>query len=116
MPITPTSQRTLTIIAAFTAKPGAEGRLRDELNAMIAPSLAEEGCLGYQPYADPERADRMVIVEEWVDEAALAHHFTLPHFKRVATALDEILAEPFTLRRLTDVAELSTGETGRPFQ
>ncbi|MGW0806773.1 putative quinol monooxygenase [Nonomuraea sp. NPDC002799] len=94
---------TLTIIARFTAKPGAEERLREELNAMIAPSLAEEGCLGYQPYADPARADRMIIVEEWTSGAALEYHFSLPHFKHVAQALDEILAEPFTLRRLTDV-------------
>ncbi|GHB51616.1 antibiotic biosynthesis monooxygenase [Streptomyces cirratus] len=94
---------TLVIIARFTAKPGREGRLRDELHAMIEPSLAEEGCLGYEPYADPHRPDRMVIVEEWADPAALDHHFSLPHFRHVAEVLDEILAEPFTLRRLGEV-------------
>ncbi|ROO84860.1 quinol monooxygenase YgiN [Actinocorallia herbida] len=94
---------TLTIVAGFRAEPGQEQRLRDELNAMIAPSLAEEGCLGYQPYADPHRPDRMIIVEEWADEAALDFHFSLPHFQHVARVLEEILAEPFTLRRLTDV-------------
>lgn len=94
---------TLTLIAGFTAKPGQEQRLRDELQAMIAPSLAEEGCIAYQPYTHPTRADRMVIVEEWVDAAALEHHFTLPHFEHVAAVLAEILAEPFTLRRLTDI-------------
>ncbi|GGT42066.1 putative quinol monooxygenase [Nonomuraea spiralis] len=94
---------TLTIVAGFRAEPGQEERLRQELNAMIEPSLAEEGCLGYQPYADPERPDRMIIVEEWADDAALVHHFSLPHFKHVAQVLEEILAEPFTLRRLTDV-------------
>ncbi|MFE3753923.1 putative quinol monooxygenase [Nocardia tengchongensis] len=94
---------TLTIIAGFVAKPGQEQRLRDELDAMIAPSLAEEGCLAYQPFADPSRADHMTIVEEWVSSAALDHHFSLPHFTHVAQVLDEILAEPFTLRRLTDI-------------
>ncbi|WP_328392122.1 putative quinol monooxygenase [Nocardia sp. NBC_00416] len=94
----------LSIIAGFTARPGQEQRLRDELTAMIAPSLAEPGCLGYHPYSDPARPDRMIIMEEWTDAAALDHHFTLPHFERVAAALEEILAEPFTLRRLTDVS------------
>lgn len=94
---------TLTIVAGFTARPGQEQRLRDELNAMIAPSLAEEGCLGYQPYTDPNRPDRMIIVEEWADSAALDFHFSLPHFEHIAQVLEEILAEPFTLRRLTDV-------------
>lgn len=94
--------KTLVLVAGFVAKPGREQRLRDELNAMIAPSVAEEGCLGYQPYADPDRPERMIILEEWVDDDALDHHFTLPHFRHVAKVLEEILAEPFTLRRLTD--------------
>ncbi|MET8337552.1 putative quinol monooxygenase [Streptosporangium canum] len=94
---------TLTIVAGFVAQPGQEQRLRDELNAMITPSLAEEGCLGYRPYADPNRPERMIIVEEWADSAALDHHFSLPHFKHVAQVLEQILAEPFTLRRLTDI-------------
>jgi quinol monooxygenase YgiN len=93
---------TLTIVASFIAKPGQEQRLRHELNAMIEPSLAEEGCLCYQPFDDPHRAGRMIIVEEWASSAALDHHFSLPHFLHVAQVLDEILAEPFTLRRLTD--------------
>ncbi|MEV6427975.1 antibiotic biosynthesis monooxygenase [Nocardia sp. NPDC051463] len=98
-----TDSGTLTLIAGFTAKPGQEQRLRDELTAMIEPSLAEAGCLAYQPYSDPHRPDRMIIVEEWVDSAALDYHFTLAHFEHLAVVLDEILAEPFTLRRMTDL-------------
>ncbi|MET9364611.1 putative quinol monooxygenase [Streptomyces sp. NPDC006632] len=94
---------TLTLVASFVAKPGQEERLRDELNAMIAPSVAEEGCLGYQPFTDPNHLERMIILEEWVDSRALDHHFTLPHFQHVAKVLDEILAESFTLRKLTDI-------------
>lgn len=96
---------TLTIIATFTAKPGQEERLHAELHAMITPTLAEEGCLGYQPFAHPSRPDRMILLEEWTDSAALDRHFTLPHFTRVAAVLAEILAEPFALRRLTDVPD-----------
>ena len=38
--------------------------VQEELSAMISPSLAEEGCPGYQPHADPARPERMAIVEE----------------------------------------------------
>ncbi|MEV6265120.1 putative quinol monooxygenase [Streptomyces sp. NPDC051784] len=93
----------LTLVARFVAKPGQEERLRDELNAMIAPSVAEEGCLGYQPFTDPNHPERMIILEEWASSEALDHHFTLPHFQHVANVLDEVLAEPFTLRKLTDI-------------
>lgn len=94
---------TLTIVAAFIAKPGQGMQLRDALSAMIAPSLAEDGCIRYQPLTDPSSPDRMILIEEWADGAALERHFSLPHFKHVATVLPEVLAEPFTLRRLTDV-------------
>ncbi|RJO76973.1 antibiotic biosynthesis monooxygenase [Nocardia panacis] len=94
---------TLTVIAEFTAKPGQEQRLLDELTAMIAPSLAEDGCLAYQPYSHPTHPDRVILVEEWIDAAALEHHFALPHFQHVAAVLEGILAQPFTLRRLNEI-------------
>jgi quinol monooxygenase YgiN len=40
-----------------------------------------------------------------VDEAALQRHFGTSHFKEVAEVLDDVLAEPFTLRRLTSASE-----------
>lgn len=95
----------LTLIAGFRAKPGQEDRLREELNAMVAPSTAEPGCLGYRPLTDPNEPGAMVCLEQWVDEAALQFHFTTPHFTHIAAALDDILAEPFTLTRLTELAE-----------
>lgn len=36
-----------TLIASFEAKPGREQALKRELNAMVKPSLAEDGCLDY---------------------------------------------------------------------
>jgi quinol monooxygenase YgiN len=98
----------LTLIAAFQAKPGQEERLREELNAMIEPSESEPGCLGYRPMVDPNRPGAMIIVEEWVDQAALDHHFTTPHFKRVVGVLDELLAEPFTLKMLISAPEVAS--------
>jgi quinol monooxygenase YgiN len=92
----------LTVIAAFEARPGDEDRLRTALEGMIEPSLDEPGCLAYQPYADQNDASRMVIVEEWTGRDALDFHFTTPHFLHVAGVLDRILAQPFTIRYLVD--------------
>lgn len=99
------TQERLTLIAGFQAKPGQETRLREALEAMVEPSEAEPGCLSYRPLADPNRPGAMICLEEWVDEAALQRHFGTSHFKEVAKVLDEILAEPFTLRRLTSASE-----------
>lgn len=46
-----------------------------------------------------------LVVEEWANAAALEYHFSLPRFTHVAAVLEEILAEPFTLRRLGGVSE-----------
>ncbi|KPC64924.1 putative quinol monooxygenase [Streptomyces chattanoogensis] len=90
----------LIVVAECLAAPGKEDRLRTALEAMIEPSLEEPGCLAYQPYADPNRPARMVIVEEWTGPVALAEHFATPHFRHVRQVLDLVLAEPMTLRKL----------------
>lgn len=95
---------TVVLVAEFLAGPGQEEALSDALAAMVAPSEAEAGCLGYRPFTDPARPGAMICLEEWRDEAALEAHFRTPHFKNVARVLDDILATPFTLRRLTGAA------------
>ncbi len=96
---------TLVLVADFQAKPGQEDALSDALAAMIAPSEAEAGCLGYRPLVDPAKPGAMICLEEWRDDAALEAHFETPHFQGVARILDEILATPFSLRRLTPAQE-----------
>jgi quinol monooxygenase YgiN len=91
----------LTVIAECLAAPGQEDRLRTALEAMIEPSLDELGCLAYRPYVDPNEPARMVIVEQWAGHTALDAHFETPHFHHVRAVLDQILAEPMVVRRLS---------------
>ncbi|MEV5977027.1 putative quinol monooxygenase [Streptomyces sp. NPDC052114] len=90
----------LTVIAEALAKTGQEDRLRTVLEAMVEPSLAEPGCLAYRPYTDRDEPARMVLVEEWTDPQALAEHFATPHFAHLKQALETVLAEPLTIRKL----------------
>lgn len=96
---------TVVLVADFQARPGQEKALRDALAALVAPSEAEAGCLGYRPLADPAKPGAMICLEEWCDEAALESHFRTPHFQNVARILDDVLATPFLLRRLTQAPE-----------
>ncbi|WP_330253866.1 antibiotic biosynthesis monooxygenase [Nocardia sp. NBC_00565] len=91
---------TLHVVAEFRAANGQEDRLRTALEAMIEPSLAEPGCLIYQPYTDPNDPSRMVLVEEWTGPDALDEHFTTAHFFHVRDVLAQILAEPMVIKRL----------------
>ncbi|WP_327110351.1 antibiotic biosynthesis monooxygenase [Nocardia sp. NBC_01730] len=95
---------TLTVNVRFTAKPGREADLKDLLQSMIEPTLAEEGCLGYELYLHPTDPRRVALLEEWVDADAMATHFRTPHLKACAAALEDILVEPFQLRRFAEIA------------
>ncbi|WP_406266677.1 antibiotic biosynthesis monooxygenase [Nocardia sp. NBC_00881] len=95
---------TLTLNVRFTAEPGCEADLKELLQSMIEPTLAEEGCLGYELYLHPTDPRRVVLLEEWVDADALATHFQTPHLKACAAALEGILVEPFELRRFAEIA------------
>jgi quinol monooxygenase YgiN len=95
---------TLTLNVRFIAKPGREADLRDTLEALVAPTVTEAGCLRYELYLHPTDPSRMVLLEEWVDAAALAEHFETPHLKQGAAALQEILAEPSQIRRFGEIS------------
>ncbi|MEV5839299.1 putative quinol monooxygenase [Nocardia sp. NPDC052112] len=88
------------VVTQFLASDGQEDRLRTALEAMIEPSLAEPGCLAYQPYADPNDPSRMVLLEEWTGPEALHEHFATPHFFHVRDVLVQILTEPTVIKRL----------------
>ncbi len=73
----------LTLLAKVTAKAGCEGKLFPELEAMVAPSRQEEGCLKYVLHRLPGEPRTFWFVEEWKDEAALAEHNQTSHYKRL---------------------------------
>ncbi|MFD4429204.1 putative quinol monooxygenase, partial [Nocardia sp. NPDC058497] len=90
----------LHVIARFRAAAGREDRLRTALEAMIEPTIAEPGCLHYQPFVDPNDHAAMVLIEQWSTPAALDAHFATPHFRHVRAVLDTVLAEPMVIDRL----------------
>ena len=49
------------------------------LDAMMAASRAEAGCLGYLLVRDPLNPQTILIHECWQDDAALKAHFAEPH-------------------------------------
>lgn len=91
---------TLHVIARFRAAEGNEDRLRTALEAMIEPTMAEPGCLRYQPFVDPNDHAEMVLLEQWSTADALEAHFTTAHFRRVRAVLASVLAEPMVIERL----------------
>ena len=67
--------------------------LLERARPLVEASRAEDGCLDDAFLPDPYDPTCVRIVELWEDEAALRHHFTLPHFAAAGTLMGEVVTE-----------------------
>ena len=77
----------LIVLAKAKVGDGAIDAAREAIATMEEASRAEEGCIAYtftQSISDPSV---MLIVEKWIDAAALAAHFATPHMAAFQGAL-----------------------------
>ena len=61
-------------------------------------SRTEPGCLLHSVHRDAEDPLRLVFLEHWEDEAALARHFAVPASNEFVKALTPLAAEPPDMR------------------
>ena len=80
----------LIVLAEATLGDGALEAGREAFATMVEASRAEEGCLGYTYAVDVLDPTKFIIVEKWVDDAALAFHFQTPHMAAFQQALQNI--------------------------
>ena len=64
------------------AKDGRQEDLARELQALVAPTRQEAGCLAYELHRDPENAKKFMFYEQFTDQAALDAHIDAPYFKK----------------------------------
>ena len=77
----------LIVLAEATLGEGTLETGREAFSAMVTASREEEGCLGYSYAVDILDPSKFIIVEKWVDDAALAFHFQTPHMAAFQQAL-----------------------------
>jgi len=82
------------------AEDGRGDAVRAGLEALVAPSRAEDTCTRYDLFAT-EDPNVLLVVEEWADQAALNAHMETPHFKAFVAANGEALAGPPVIQVLT---------------
>ena len=83
----------ILVTGSFIAK---EGRLADALALSlehVRRSRAENGCISHAVHQDAENSSRLVFVEEWSDQAALAAHFAVPASRAFGKAIGELAVE-----------------------
>jgi quinol monooxygenase YgiN len=56
----------------------------------VARSRTEPGCEAHAVHQDTENPSRLVFVEQWSDQAALAQHFKVPASRVFVKALSDL--------------------------
>lgn len=94
-----------TIIGTVTARPETRAELAALLQAQVAPTRAEPGCINYDFHADAADPCIFVFYENWTDRAALDAHLAMPHLQPLFSQLDRLLACPVDIRPLTMLSD-----------
>jgi quinol monooxygenase YgiN len=84
------TEKVVTVVAMFQARPGKEAELRAALIELVAPTRKENGCLNYDLHQSPEDAARFLFHENWTSKAALDVHLQSAHVKALLPRVDEL--------------------------
>jgi len=76
------------ISAMVFVKPEKVDEFLEFTKELIEKSRAEEGCISYSLYQDPQDRSKFMFFEEWKNQAAVDFHFETEHFKKFVEALD----------------------------
>lgn len=81
----------LTVIAHMKALPGKEQDLRDLLESLVDPTLAEDGNVNYDLHVAEDDPGRFFFYENWTGGDKLDAHLGAPHLQDAVGRLDELL-------------------------
>ncbi|UFN46819.1 antibiotic biosynthesis monooxygenase [Roseomonas sp. OT10] len=91
------------VVAESWARPGQEEALRAVLQAAVAPTEAEAGCLEYRLHEDLAQPGHFVFVEEWESAETLAAHGRTAHIAALRAGAAPLLAKPMVVTKLRAV-------------
>ncbi len=81
----------LTVIAKLKAKPGAEEELYQACRKLIAPTLAEEGCINYDMHRSIEEPGTIMFYENWTTRPLWEQHMEAPHLTEFSAETEGIV-------------------------
>jgi quinol monooxygenase YgiN len=82
----------LSVVAVIVAKEGQEAVVRQALGDLVAPTLAEEGCLAYVLFESAAAPGTFVTQERWRGQGDLDAHLQTEHVQAALGAAGEALA------------------------
>jgi len=92
----------LTIVARIEAEPDRVDLVKAELVKLIAPTLAEPGCIQYDLHQDNDNPAVFLFFENWESRELWQQHMASDHIAAYLKATDGAVAG-FTLNEMTKV-------------
>ena len=92
----------LTIVAHITAQPDKIDLVKSELQKLIAPTQAEQGCIQYDLHQDNENPAHFMFYENWESRDLWQVHMNTEHLASFKAATEGALAD-FTLHEMTHI-------------
>lgn len=80
--------KTVTVVAAFQARPGKEAELKSALTGLVAPTRQEAGCINYDLHISAEDPAKLLFHENWKSRAHLDAHLQSAHIKALLPLVD----------------------------
>jgi quinol monooxygenase YgiN len=99
------TENQVTVVALFTAKPGMEETVRQAIEAVIAPTRAEPGCMNYDLHQSSEDPSIFMLYENWNSKKDLDDHLAMPYLKDLAAKAEGLLAKPLDIQRYRRISQ-----------
>jgi quinol monooxygenase YgiN len=96
----------IVLNAHLQAVAGREHELGTHLQALVAPSRTEPGCMAYELHLDPDDPGKFMFYERFASQAALDLHLASPHFKMFQAYLNAN-ANPIAAQTVTTWRSIS---------
>ena len=96
----------VTVAAFIQAKPGKEGEVKKLLEALVWPTLREEGCIQYDLHQSAQDACKFLFCENWQDKQALDKHRQSDHILAFREQAQPLLVGPVDVTLWSRISDL----------
>ncbi len=97
----------VTVVATFKAKTGMEGALKSAIEAVVAPTRSEPGCINYDLHQSADNPAIFMLYENWRSKKDLDEHLAMPYLKDLIGKADELTEVPIDLALWQMISEPS---------
>ena len=87
----------VTVVATIKAKDGLVEKVREAIEALVAPTRSESGCINYDLHQSIDEPSLFMLYENWTSKKDLDEHLAMPYLADFLGKADDLLAEPVGL-------------------